>query len=132
MWDLTWLIQLVLVITPTSHSRFLLLASLFTVWKELESDLDTYCRGHFSPPASNARPLKLRASLKQTSDLRLDSAECSREPRERVEMLEERLNRSEAAKEKARSHLKAIRAISSGLINLRRNSLMTWNRPQSH
>ena len=48
---------------------------------------------------------QLRVSLKQTSDLRLESAEGSRELRERVEMLEEKLRRSEAAKERANSRL---------------------------
>ena len=48
---------------------------------------------------------QLRVSLKQTSDLRLESAEGSRELRERVEMLEEKLRRSEVAKERANSRL---------------------------
>ena len=52
---------------------------------------------------------QLRASLKQTSDLRLESAEGSRELRGRVEMLEEKVRKSEAAKEKAKSRLRAYK-----------------------
>ena len=48
---------------------------------------------------------QLFASLKQTSDLRLESAERSRELRERVEMLEEKVRKSEAAKRRANSRL---------------------------
>ena len=55
---------------------------------------------------------------KEASDLGQESAECSIELGERVEMLEERFKICNAAKERTQSHSGFTRIISGGLVRL--------------
>ena len=56
MWDLSWLLPLILVVLTTFRSRSLLFALLSSFWKSLEADVNAFCQRHFPPPPSFVLP----------------------------------------------------------------------------
>ena len=50
VWDLTWLLPVISVVSVIFRFRSFLFASLFSFWKSLENDVNAFCLRHFPPP----------------------------------------------------------------------------------